>query len=135
MPLLKYRYQQQLTKTLCHLREQQGFSLFEVLIAALFFTVSLLGLLQYHQALLQGFSSLWQQRQAWSLLNQHIDSGGEQRPTDPSLSGEKSHWRYQQVMTKVDGECAEFYFTLTISPKRQAKLSRWFCSGEIKASD
>ena len=61
----------------CHPRNQQGFSLPEALIAALFFSVSLLGVLQYHQALLKGFSSLWQQRQAWSVLHQHIDSAGE----------------------------------------------------------
>ncbi|CFQ61580.1 prepilin peptidase dependent protein C [Yersinia frederiksenii] len=128
MSLLKCRYQQQPTKTLYCRSEQQGFSLPEVLIAALFFTVSLLGLLQYHQALLQGFSSLWQQRQAWSLLNQHIESGGDKRPTASSISGAKSHWRYQQFMTKADGECTEFNFTLVIRPKQQAELSRWFCS-------
>lgn len=111
---------------------QQGFSLPEVLIAALFFSVSLLGLLQYHQALLQGFSSLWQQRQAWSLLHQHIESSSNE-PAKTLISGVKPNWQYHQITSRTDGQCAEFTFTLRIHPKQQAELSRWFCKGSIES--
>ncbi|WP_261368872.1 prepilin-type N-terminal cleavage/methylation domain-containing protein [Yersinia rohdei] len=127
---MKLAHRCNLARFACHTTEQRGFSLPEVLIAMLFFSVSLLGLLQYHQALLQGFSSLWQQRQAWSVLNQHIDSGGDELPSEPLTSGMKGNWQYHQIMTQVDGECAEFSFTLKIRAKQSADLSRWFCSGK-----
>ncbi|HEN3661699.1 TPA: peptidase [Yersinia enterocolitica] len=123
MPLIRYCIWRRYTKN----HTQQGFSLPEALIAALFFSVSLLGLLQYHQTLLQVFSSLWQQRQAWSLLNQHIDSGGD-KPAKALTSGIKPHWQYHQFIKRIDGECTEFTFTLRIQPKQQAELSRWFCN-------
>ncbi|HDL6633215.1 TPA: peptidase [Yersinia enterocolitica] len=123
MPLIRYCFWRQYAKN----HTQQGFSLPEALIAALFFSVSLLGLLQYHQALLQGFSSLWQQRQAWSLLNQYIDSGGD-KPAKALTSGIKPHWQYHQFIKRIDGECTEFTFILRIQPKQQAELSRWFCN-------
>ncbi|CNK88014.1 prepilin-type N-terminal cleavage/methylation domain-containing protein [Yersinia vastinensis] len=128
MYLLKAPYPRLLAKSSSHPHGQQGFSLPEVLIAALFFTVSLLGLLQYHQALLQGFSALWQQRQAWSWLNQHIESGADNIPSKQLNSELAPNWHYQQSMARVDGECTELNFTLTIPPTRRAKLSRWFCS-------
>ncbi len=130
MYLAGYRNKPQCAKGAVHPFVQQGFSLPEALIAALFFSVSLLGLLQYHQALLQGFSSLWQQRQAWSLLHQHIESGGDE-PVKTPISGVKPNWRYHQLTNRVDGECTEFTFTLRIRPKQQAELSRWFCRGSV----
>ena len=123
MPLIRYCARRQYAKN----HTQRGFSLPEALIAALFFSVSLLGLLQYHQALLQGFSSLWQQRQAWSVLNQHIDSGGD-KPAKALISGIKPHWQYHQFIKRIDGECTEFSFTLKIQPRQQMELNRWFCN-------
>ncbi|WP_145589217.1 prepilin-type N-terminal cleavage/methylation domain-containing protein [Yersinia rochesterensis] len=122
MSLARYHY----TKKLEDSHSQQGFSLPEALIAALFFSVSLLGLLQYHQALLQGFSSLWQQRQAWSLLNQHIESSGGE-PTKALTLGMKPNWQYHQLINRIDGECTEFTFILKMQSTQQVELSRWFC--------
>uniref|UniRef100_UPI003CF966E9 type IV pilus modification PilV family protein n=1 Tax=Serratia bockelmannii TaxID=2703793 RepID=UPI003CF966E9 len=44
---------------------RNGFSLPVVLVAALLFSVSLLGLIQYHQVLLQSFQRQWDYRLAW----------------------------------------------------------------------
>ncbi|WP_307833645.1 prepilin-type N-terminal cleavage/methylation domain-containing protein [Candidatus Symbiopectobacterium sp. 'North America'] len=44
----------------------------ETAIAALFFAISVLGLLQYHQRLQQAFVHQWQQRQAWHLAYQQL---------------------------------------------------------------
>lgn len=52
---------------------QQGFSLPEVLFALLLFSLSLTVLLQYQQALTQGFALQWQQRQAWRYAAQRIE--------------------------------------------------------------
>ncbi|CNK99742.1 prepilin peptidase dependent protein C [Yersinia aldovae] len=109
----------------CH---QYGFSLPEALVAALFFSISLLGLLQYHQALLQGFSSLWQQRQAWTLLHQHIESVVYGRPEKAFNAEMNPDWQYRQLIGRTDGECTEFNFSLTFRQKPRAELSRWFCS-------
>ncbi|CQJ59229.1 prepilin peptidase dependent protein C [Yersinia intermedia] len=130
MQLLKYGNRHLLIKRgdQCHPRNQQGFSLPEALIVALFFSVSLLGVLQYHQALLKGFSSLWQQRQAWSVLHQHIDSAGEDRLDRPFISGMKPNWLYRQSIGRTEGECAELRFTLAVRENQPAKLARWFCS-------
>ncbi|WP_071840469.1 prepilin-type N-terminal cleavage/methylation domain-containing protein [Yersinia aleksiciae] len=128
MSLLRDCYRPQLTKELAYSREPSGFSLPEALIAALFFSVSLLGLLQYQRALLQGFSTLWQQRQAWSLLHQHIESLGGNTPDKPFISGMKPNWLYRQSVGRVAGECTEYNFTLTVRHNQQAELSRWFCS-------
>ena len=124
---LRYHRQRQLAKKSGTSQEQLGFSLLETLIAALFFSVSLLGLLQYHQSLLQGFSSLWQQRQAWSSLHQHIDRI-ELRMFDESLiTGTISNGIYRQSIGRIDGECTELNFTLAGQYRRQPELSRWFC--------
>ncbi|MGL9720654.1 type IV pilus modification PilV family protein [Symbiopectobacterium sp.] len=57
----------------CRQRQrQQGFGLVETAIAALFFAISVLGLLQYHQRLQQVFVHQWQQRQAWHLAYQQL---------------------------------------------------------------
>ncbi len=106
---------------------QHGFSLPEALIAALFFSVSLLGLLQYHQSLLQGFSSLWQRRQAWTLLHQHIESVVDGLPERPLNTEMKPDWRYRQSIGRTDGECTEFHYTLAIQQNYRTELSRWFC--------
>ncbi|MGC6388689.1 prepilin-type N-terminal cleavage/methylation domain-containing protein [Ewingella sp. S1.OA.A_B6] len=53
---------------------QKGFSLTEALIATLLLAVSLLGLLQYYQALTQGFMRQWQFRQAWSEAHAQLDT-------------------------------------------------------------
>ncbi|GAB2948017.1 prepilin-type N-terminal cleavage/methylation domain-containing protein [Hafnia psychrotolerans] len=53
---------------------EKGFSLTEALIATLLLAVSLLGLLQYYQALTQGFIRQWQFRQAWSAVHAQLDT-------------------------------------------------------------
>ncbi len=125
---LRYHHQQQLAKKPGIVQKQLGFSLPEALIAALFFSVSLLGLLQYHQSLLQGFSSLWQQRQAWSLLHQHIDPIELGMFDESLITGTISNGIYRQSIGRIDGECTELNFTLAGQYHQRVALSRWFCS-------
>ncbi|CFR21059.1 prepilin peptidase dependent protein C [Yersinia frederiksenii] len=125
---LKYHHQRQLTQKSGISQAQLGFSLPEALIAALFFSVSLLGLLQYHQSLLQGFSSLWQQRQAWSSLHQHIDRIELGMFDESLITGMISNGIYRQSIGRIDGECTELNFTLAGQHQHQAELTRWFCS-------
>ena len=53
---------------------RNGFSLPEVLVAALLFSVSLLGLLQYYQVQLQSFQRQWHYRQAWVMAHQQLEA-------------------------------------------------------------
>ncbi|WP_159565877.1 type IV pilus modification PilV family protein [Budvicia diplopodorum] len=50
-----------------------GFSLLEVLIAMVLFSISLLGLLRYQQVLLAQFSHYADAQYAWRLANQALD--------------------------------------------------------------
>ncbi|MDC6117767.1 prepilin-type N-terminal cleavage/methylation domain-containing protein [Serratia rubidaea] len=108
-------------------RRQQGFSLPEVLIAALLFSVSLLGLLQYHQVLLQGLQRQWQYRQAWSLAHQQLERLAAGSDVDDVLA---SGWRRELQHGEVDGVCRQLTVTITTPLRQQARLSRWYCGDD-----
>lgn len=55
------------------IKKQQGFSLIEVLVGLLIFSLSLTALLQYQRALGQGFVKQWHQRMAWHVAAQCIE--------------------------------------------------------------
>ncbi len=67
------------------------------------FSISLLGLLQYHQALLQGFASSWQQRQAWSWLHQYMESQSGTDPEERWAPEVKPGWHYRQFIDRIEG--------------------------------
>jgi prepilin peptidase dependent protein C len=107
-------------------RNQQGFSLPEVLIAALLFAVSLLGLLQYQQVLLQAFQRQWQYRQAWSLAHQQLEifSAGAEQNHAISLP---PNWHYQVETHQAQGSCQQCTVKIQTPLHQQVELSRWYC--------
>ncbi len=111
---------------------QQGFSLPEVVIAALLLSVSLLGLLQYQQTLLQRFQQQWQLRQAWSLAQQNIEILTNK---DTFLSGAQlpepaKNWQYTQSREPLAEDCIKLNVRVTTPQKQNVNLSRWFCGSE-----
>ncbi|MFS2225446.1 prepilin-type N-terminal cleavage/methylation domain-containing protein [Pantoea sp. B65] len=54
-------------------KRQRGFSLPEVILALLLFSLSLTALLHYQRVLTEGFARQWQQRQAWRYAAQRIE--------------------------------------------------------------
>lgn len=105
---------------------RNGFSLPEVLVAALLFAVSLLGLLQYHQVLLQSFQRQWQYRQAWSLTHQQLEVFAATGRTDaePPPSG----WRRELQLDSADAGCRRLVVKIQTPQRQWAELSRWYCT-------
>ncbi|MFC3394580.1 prepilin-type N-terminal cleavage/methylation domain-containing protein [Brenneria rubrifaciens] len=103
---------------------QKGFSLPATLVAALLLTVSLLGLLQYHQVLQQSFLLQWQQRQAWRLVMQQLEAyeAGVQY-----TNGFGRGWRSGLSVQRLTVECRKVTATVVTPGNYQARLTRWFC--------
>ncbi|MEH2919652.1 prepilin-type N-terminal cleavage/methylation domain-containing protein [Samsonia erythrinae] len=128
---------------------QSGFSLPETLAAALLFTVSLNGLLQYHQILQQSFQHQWQQRQAWRLASQLLDAyeagiayhpsvtHGPTSKSEGGMSGSatlgnsvpslEKRWQFTVSEGRQKGECRQVVARVMTPRRYQATLDRWFC--------
>lgn len=110
-----------------HVHAQQGFSLPEVLIAALLFAVSLLGLLQYHQVLLQSFQRQWQYRQAWSLAHHQLEMFNAGALTQDNALPLAPNWQREIVTQTVATPCLRRTVKIQTPLRQQVELSRWYC--------
>lgn len=102
----------------------------ETAIAALFFAISVLGLLQYHQRLQQAFVHQWQQRQAWRLAYQQlaIYAAGRGGETLTLLErGLSPGWQLDLTEQFQTAACLRVSSTVTTPQHYQARLYRWFC--------
>ena len=106
---------------------QCGFSLPETLAAALFFSVSLLGLLQYHEVLQQAFRHQWQQRQAWRLASQQLDAYETGMNDEATVATPEAGWRFHLLEQTHGADCLRITATATTPRQYQAKLTRWVC--------
>ncbi|QUT16384.1 prepilin-type N-terminal cleavage/methylation domain-containing protein [Rahnella inusitata] len=103
---------------------QQGFSLPEVMIAALLLSVSVLGLLNYFQSLSQGFMRQWQVQQAWSEAHSELEAY--------SVSGNGTQlmikdWEYQISGFSAGQRCILVSVIIRSPAQYQARLQRLVC--------
>ncbi|MEA9445154.1 prepilin-type N-terminal cleavage/methylation domain-containing protein [Candidatus Fukatsuia symbiotica] len=108
---------------------QKGFSLPEIVIAALLFSVSLLGLLQYQQTLLQGFHRQRQLKQAWSLAQQNIEilANGDFPFSESRLPKPALGWQYTHNADRINESCVKLNVKVITPQKQQVELNRWLC--------
>jgi len=107
---------------------QRGFSLPEALIAVFLLSVSLLGLLQYYQALSAGFTRQWQFRQAWSQAHNMLEAyvAASENLLLSSLSSLPG-WPGQVVTTQATSECIKATAQVKTPGQYRVELSRWLC--------
>ncbi|MBO8134098.1 MULTISPECIES: prepilin-type N-terminal cleavage/methylation domain-containing protein [Dickeya] len=103
-----------------------GFSLPETLVAALLFAVSLVGLLQYHQVLQQSLLHQMQQRQAWRLAHQQLETEGADSVSSSSRSV-PAGWRVSREEQRHPPACRRVTVTVVTPYRYRAVLGRWFC--------
>ena len=101
--------------TASRMRNQQGFSLAETLVAMLLLAMTISTLLQYHRALALGFSQQWQQRQAWQVAEQAL------------LGREVAGWQIERQQQSVGIGCTLERVTVTGSQQRSASLAQLNC--------
>ncbi len=110
------------------LHVQQGFFLLEIMIAVLLFSVSLLGLSQYHHVLLQTFHYHWQERLAWSLAHQYLDIFFINHSINADVITLQSGWQQKITSGEVHAYCRQIIAVVITPQNQQAELSRWHCS-------
>ncbi len=102
-----------------------GFSLPETLVATLLFAVSLVGLLQYHQVLQQSLLHQMQQRQAWRLAHQQLETEGADRVS--SSRSVPAGWSVSREEQRHPPACRRVTVTVVTPYRYRAVLGRWFC--------
>ncbi|CAQ82680.1 MULTISPECIES: prepilin-type N-terminal cleavage/methylation domain-containing protein [Photorhabdus] len=108
---------------------QSGMSLPEVMVAVMVFSISLLGLIRYHQALLLGFQQHWQQSRADKLSHEYLEqyeliAGQSPLPEITLPSG----WHAEFQTTYQSSDCYQLTVIVTTPYNQQSKSSRWICS-------
>ncbi|ANI29915.1 hypothetical protein PL78_08800 [Yersinia entomophaga] len=111
---------------------QQGLSLPEVMIAVLLLSVSLLGVLQYHQILLQGFYREWHGKQAWLLAQYETESFmtrelAESMTWPPKTGWQRTGWQHNSVITRVDDLCERLNVEILTPLRQRVELYRLYC--------
>ncbi len=109
---------------------QQGFSLPEVMIGTLLLSISLLGLLQYHQALLSSFYQEWHWRQAWRIAQQEAESFTAGRRHSTAISIPSIEWQQNSAINRLDEFCDRLSVEIVTPEKRRAEIHRIYCYGK-----
>ncbi|NHB92411.1 prepilin-type N-terminal cleavage/methylation domain-containing protein [Photorhabdus cinerea] len=108
---------------------QSGMSLPEVMVAVMVFSVSLLGLIRYHQALLSGFQQHWQQSRADKLSHGYLEQYELIAGQSPLLEiTSPPGWHAEFQTTYQSHDCYQLTVIVTTPYNQQSKSSRWICS-------
>lgn len=102
-----------------------GFSLLEVLIAIMLFSITLLGLLRYQQVLIAQFSHYADVQYAWRLANQALDI--YPAPIDDEQRLQTGLWMLNLSAVSTLSGCEKVYAQVTAPGNIDITLTRWFC--------
>lgn len=109
---------------------QAGFSLIETLVAMLLFSITVLGLLRYQQALTSQFYHYGNEQKAWRLAAQALElyPVGVDQDAELAVAG----WRFNVTDRRLDERCNEVAAEVDGPGRVSARLERLFCrpSGE-----
>lgn len=114
-----------INSTLAGPESSAGFSLLDVLIAMVLFSISLLGLLNYQQVLLAQFNHYANAQHAWRLANQALDIYPATIENDPKLQA--GPWRLNVNTVAVLSGCEKVIAQVTAPGNIDVTLVRWIC--------
>ncbi|MFP1980737.1 prepilin-type N-terminal cleavage/methylation domain-containing protein [Lonsdalea quercina] len=106
---------------------QSGFSLLETLIAAVLFSVSLTGLLQYHLILQRSLQYQWQQRQAWRWVNEQLEAQDAGVPVQTVTASLPEGWTSSLNVQAYGPQCQRVTAAVVTPRHYSASLTRWLC--------
>lgn len=106
---------------------QSGFSLLETLIAAVLFSVSLTGLLQYHLILQRSLQYQWQQRQAWRWVNEQLEAQDAGVPVQTVTASLPEGWTSSLNVQPYGSQCQRVTAAVVTPRHYSASLTRWLC--------
>ncbi|MFP1797712.1 prepilin-type N-terminal cleavage/methylation domain-containing protein [Lonsdalea quercina] len=115
------------TKKLSFDGNQSGFSLLETLIAAVLFSVSLTGLLQYHLILQRSLQYQWQQRQAWRWVNEQLEAQDAGVPVQTVTASLPEGWTSSLNVQPYGPQCQRVTAAVVTPRHYSASLTRWLC--------
>lgn len=99
------------------LKQQQGFSLPEVLLAMVLLIMVVTALSGYHRVLVKGFQEYTHYRQLWRNAWQQSAPEAGQAPEG---------WQVKRVQTSTAG-CVSISITMTSPLSRKGQMSRLYC--------
>ena len=91
---------------------RNGFSLPEVLVAALLFSVS--------------FQRQWHYRQAWALAHQQLEAFAVTGRLEAESPPEG--WRRETALDDAESDCRRLTIRVQTPQRQWATLSRWYCT-------
>ena len=102
-----------------------GFSLLEVLIAMVLFSISLLGLLNYQQVLIAQFTHYANAQHAWRLANQALDIYPAAIENEQKLQA--GLWMLNVNAISMSSGCEKVIAQVTAPGNIDVTLVRWIC--------
>ncbi|QBH98667.1 prepilin-type N-terminal cleavage/methylation domain-containing protein [Limnobaculum zhutongyuii] len=108
---------------------QGGFSLLEVLISMLLFSITIMGLLRYQQVLLAQFNLYSDSQYAWRLAAQALDLYPETIEQEPRLKS--GQWHLNIQTTSMGNGCMKIMAQVIIVGKSEVELEKWQCDEQV----
>ncbi|MBK5144605.1 prepilin-type N-terminal cleavage/methylation domain-containing protein [Budviciaceae bacterium BWR-B9] len=108
---------------------QGGFSLLEVLISMLLFSITIMGLLRYQQVLLAQFNLYTDNQYAWRLAAQALEIYPELIEQESKLKS--GQWHLNVVTTSMGNGCQKMTAQVIMSGKQSVELEKWQCNEPV----